>query len=126
MGTRQSEITANFPACWTALEIANQRVKSRSCRESEGENSRRGGESFQCCRNPCGELKNDGADDLRMPAGLGSALRVPEGLGWVVLGSQLRWEGLIADQVEGFAALQLGWGGMSQPGYCGRTALFGS
>lgn len=42
MGTRQAESRANFPACWTAREIANQRVKIRSCRESEGENSREG------------------------------------------------------------------------------------
>lgn len=67
MGTRQSEITVNFPACWTAREIANQRVKIRSCGESEGENSRkgegvlcRGGErrgGFQPAGIPAGELK---------------------------------------------------------------------
>lgn len=96
MGTRQAESTVNFPARWTAREIANQRVKIRSWREGEGENSRkgrcavprRGEQSFQCCRNPCWGA--EGVDALKMPEGLGSAPRMPEGLGSMALGSQLR------------------------------------
>lgn len=51
----------------------------------------RGGErSSSAAGIPAGELKNDGADDLRMPVGLVSALRMPAGLGSVALGSQVR------------------------------------
>jgi len=36
MGTPQSEIRDNFPGCWTAWEIANQKVKNKRWRENEG------------------------------------------------------------------------------------------
>lgn len=35
MGTQQPGIRDNFPACWTAWEIANQKMKNKIWREME-------------------------------------------------------------------------------------------